>query len=118
MIKNLWQNTKICCGNHPHEENVVEMNIQDGPSSPFYACPKYYPENRNEMERACANRINFVDFEKFIDHISEFIEEANRNKETPALVGHIWKYKTITFEVIEYKYGNIKVKMLNRKALK
>lgn len=117
MIQNLWQNISIYCGNHKNEE-PVEMNVQTGPMSLFYACPKYYPGNRGEKEKACPNRINFVDFEKFVNHISEIIEEAMKNFETPGIDGYVWQYKSITFKVISYKENKIKVEILNKKALK
>ena len=118
MIQNLWQNIVLYCGNHEKENELVKMTIQNGPSSLFYACPKYYPDNREVGEKACPNRINFVDFEKFVNHLSDIIEDANKNFETVGLTGHKWTYKTITFEVFSYKEDKIKVKMINKKALK
>lgn len=74
MIKNLWKHITLTCGNG-HTEEVV-MDLKQGPLSLFYACPKYYPENRKEKERACANRLNLVDFEKMLDHMTEKIEKG------------------------------------------
>lgn len=117
MIKNFWKKIVLICGNHPDEE--ILMNLIEGPSSLFYACPKYYPENRTPNERACANRINLVDFEKMVDHLSELYEENFLEGNLINLTGHRWVYKkVIEYEVIEHTQDQIKVKMKNKKALR
>lgn len=116
MVQNLWKKIILVCGCHKEE---VVMQLIDGPSSLFYACPKYYPENRMQGERACANRINLVDYEKMVDFLSEKIEDALLNGAKENLTHTSWVYKkTIEFEVIEHTEDYIKVKMKNKKALK
>ena len=46
MIRGFWNSVQVICGNHCNEQ--IEMTVQEGPSSLFYACPKYHPENRTE----------------------------------------------------------------------
>ena len=56
MIKNLCDMIEIYCGNG-HSE-LVQMYLKSGSDSgkdSFYACPKYYPENRNESEDLIMN---------------------------------------------------------------
>ena len=64
-ITGIWKDITIVCGCH---EQPVKMIIQEGPSSLFYSCPRYYPENRNENESACANRINLIDYEEMVNY--------------------------------------------------
>ena len=117
MIKNFWKKIILVCGNHSDEE--ITMDIINGPMSLFYACPKYYPENRKPGERACANRINLVDFEKMVEHLSELYEENFVEGNLINLTGYRWVYKkVIQYEVIEHNQDHIKVKMLNKKALR
>ena len=62
MITGSWDDITLVCGN-THDE-PVNMVLQEGPSSLFYACPKYHRENRSEGERTCNNRLSIDDFLK------------------------------------------------------
>lgn len=115
MIMNLWQSIEIYCSNH---DEPVKMTIQQGPHSLFYSCPKYYPDNRGEYERACSNRINLVDYEAMINYISELLMDAELNNRADNLTNVNWKSKGIEFYIIEHTKDKIKIKMLNKKALK
>lgn len=117
MVKNFWKKIVLVCGNN-HQE-MVEMNLINGPASLFYACPKYYPENRSPQERACANRINLIDFEAMVNFLSEKIETALLDGGIVNLKNVSWTYKkAIDFKVLEHTEEKIVVQMLNRKALK
>lgn len=117
MVQNLWKKIILVCGNC-HEEEVL-MQMVEGPLSPFYACPKYYPENLKEGERACYNRLNFVDLEKLVDFLSDKIEEALMHGQKICLTNVVWTYKKkIIFKVIEHTDSHIKVEVLNKKELK
>ena len=74
MIKNIWKNVDVVCGNHKDNHKIRLVPTQ-GKDSMFYACPKYRQENRESDERACPNRITLKDYEAMINHISELIEK-------------------------------------------
>lgn len=114
MIKNIWDTIEVYCGNG--HDKLVKMEIQQGPHSLFYACPKYHPENRHEGERACNNRINLVDYEKMIDHISSILIDAEMNGRVEYLTGHTWSSNGIDFKIIAHD-SKIKVLMLSKKSL-
>lgn len=65
MITGSWGDITLVCGN-THEQ-PIEMVLQEGPASLFYACPKYHSENRSEGERACNNRLSIDDFFKALE---------------------------------------------------
>ena len=44
MVKNLWKQIEVVCGNH--EKDYPVMGLKQGHRSLFYSCPKYYPEAR------------------------------------------------------------------------
>lgn len=115
MIQNIWQKIELYCGVH---SEPIKMEIQEGPHSLFYACPKYYPENRDIGERACANRINLVDYEAMINYISKLLIDADVNNEKLVLANYKWTMKSIQFEIFEHEGEMIKIKMINKKALK
>lgn len=117
MIKNLWKHITLVCGNH-HKEEVI-MDLKSGPMSLFYACPKYYPENRTKEERACVNRLNLVDFEKMLDHMTKKIEDdMDQNIETN-LTGYQYRDRKGTqYTVLEHSKDDLKIEVLNRRALK
>ena len=117
MIKNLWKHITLTCGNG-HTEEVV-MDLKQGPLSLFYACPKYYPENRKEKERACANRLNLVDFEKMLDHMTEKIEKGMDQGIEVNLTGYQYRDRKGTqYTVLKHTNDDLKIEVLNRRALK
>lgn len=116
MVKNLWKQIVLVCGNC--EEHPV-LQLIDGPSSPFYACPRYYPENREPNTKACPNRINLVDYEKMVDYFSDRIEESICNGSKENLKNVRWVYKnTIEFVVLEHTENVLRISMRNKKAFK
>ena len=66
-IAEAWKYIKPKCG--CHGENKIDMVIQEGPASLFYACPKYHPENREPGERACNNRLNLIEYQKMVEDV-------------------------------------------------
>lgn len=116
MLQNLWKNiVPVCCCNH--EE--TPMQLIQGPSSLFYACPRYYPDNRAAGEKACPNRINLVDYQKMAEHFSQEIEEGMMNGQKEDLTNEIWNLKKqVDFKVLEHKKGLLKVSIYNKKAFR
>ena len=48
MISGMWKNVVLVCGND--HEIPQEMYVRQTDKDAFYACPKYYPENRDPDE--------------------------------------------------------------------
>lgn len=132
MVVNLWQRVRLFCGNHEKDENgYPRMTPHEAASSAtsrglygagvqnmFYACPRYYPDAREEGEPACRNHISMKEFENMLDYISGIIEKANRADEICDLTGLSWKSKTGTeFKVIKHTDEHIDVVCLNKKSL-
>lgn len=117
MIKNFWNNVILLCGNPNHTEEI-SMSIVNGTHSLFYACPKYSEENRNNNERACPNRINLIDYEAMLNHISEMVEQAILDNTTINLTSHKWTKKGITFEVISFSEDKIVVTVLDSRKFR
>lgn len=84
----------------------------------FYSCPKYYPQNRTENERACSNRINLVEYEAMVDYIHGLIAEADVSGGKVDLTNHFWTKKGIEYRVIEHSGDKVYVEILNKKALR
>lgn len=116
MIKGSWATTRVVCGNHG-EDLSIDMIIESGPHSMFYACPKYRPENREKCERACFNRINFVEYENMLTHIADMLVEADENGTVFDLTNHSWEKKGIEYKVISHSSKEMVVSVLNKKAL-
>lgn len=120
MITNLWQKVELYCGNR--HEVPVRMDIQQGPTTVFYACPKYHEYNREPGEKACANFLYVNEYEKMLAHISAILIEADKNNEIPNLTGYKWSENGVDFEVFEHitekSKEKIKIKMFNRRANK
>ena len=116
-IKNSYSWLELICGNHD-EDTSIPMEIKIGPSSPFYACPKYYEENRTPGERKCVNRISEVDYERILAHLSDLIMEADERGEVLDLTNHEWTRNGICCKVVRHNgMDKITVRVLNKKAL-
>lgn len=115
MIKNIWGTIKLYC---PRHEEPIPLEIQNGSKVLFYACPKYNPMNREQHEIACRNFIYLNEYEKMIEHVSHLLEVADMNNEVIDLTNHKWSDNGIDFEIFKYSDNDIRIKMLNRKALK
>lgn len=115
MVKNLWKQVLIVCGNHGEPENV--MSLKTGHRSMFYSCPKYYPEAREPGERACKNHVSVDDFEKILGRLSKEVEELMISGQKPCLKNLKYKVKTIEVEVMKHSDNCLVLKVLNKKAL-
>ena len=122
MIKNIAKKIHIYCGCHGEKDRI--MLEPHEPSSPgmsmFYACPKYYPENREEYEQACANRLSVSDYEKMIVKISDILEEALGKRAVINLRGMQWSNGNgVYFKIVGHdsKSGDIDVFVINKRAL-
>ena len=116
MVTGIWNNVRLICGNHPEGEQH-EMAIVSGPHSLFYACPKYDALNRTEDEPTCYNRLNLIDYEKMLNHISNEFVKADANDEVVNLSHHKWKDKTREFEVLRHTQDEIVIRFIDRVAI-
>ena len=116
LITGTWEDVKLVCI-YRHDE-PVEMEIKEGPSSLFYACPKYYAENREEGERACNNRLNLIDYDKMIATIDKKRYEAEMNSEKINLKNYTWKTsKGIEYTVLSHEGDKLVIGMINLTAI-
>ncbi|MDR0286478.1 MAG: hypothetical protein LBI03_02040 [Clostridiales bacterium] len=115
MIKGFWQTTTLVCANHSGTEEVI-MELQQGPKTLFYACPKCNPENRSEGECACNNRITLKEFEGMLNQIFTVLEKADENSTVLNLTNYTWKKRMLEFKVLEHTAKEMKIQVLNRKV--
>lgn len=127
MIENIWKKIHIYCGNHgddysikmvPHEQSQL-LRFGGGSGSIFYACPKYYAENRNPDETACFNRISITELEEMVEYISDQIESPDSVFAEVNLKGLTWKNKHGTrFKIINFSSSRIDVLVYSQKSLR
>lgn len=119
LITGIWNDIKVVCGNHEPDDNgnFPLLEIKSGPHSLYYCCP-HYTVSKNSTSVPCFNRINLIDYEKMLAHLTEMIVNAEANDETICLTNHTWKEKTRYFEVISHKGDSIVVKMIDTAAIK
>lgn len=115
LIKGFWETTILVCGNHPGEE--IEMTIKSGPSSLFYACPKYDADKRTSAESPCFNRISLKEFEGMLDDIFEQLTGDESGCTVLNLTNHAWTRKGIEYKIIQHTDKQIKIQVLNRRVL-
>lgn len=116
MITGSWDDVTLVCG-HRHKE-PIPMVIQNGPSSPFYACPKYREENREPGERACNNRLSFQDYTTMLNHLHKLLIEAELADEQINLLHYKWKDRKGTeFQVLEQNGRHLVIQVYNKKAI-
>lgn len=118
MIKNLADMLEIYCINN-HQE-PVPMYMRDGSDfgkDSFYACPKYYPENRTSDERACNNNLTITDYIKMINNIDKVLTKAELNDEKVNLKNYTFKIGQVQYTVLDHSERKIKIGILNKKAI-
>lgn len=98
MVKNLWKQIEVVCGNH--EKDYPVMGLKQGHRSLFYSCPKYYPDTRQPGETACRNHVSTEDFEKILEILSTEAETQMLSGQKICLKNMKFKVKTIDIEVI------------------
>lgn len=113
-ISNSWDKIIPLCPCHAGQR--VVMTIQNGPSSLFYACPKYYPGNRTKEENACFNRINLIEYEKMVNKLMDQIARAELEMGSVYLTGFTWKEKGILYRVVSHEGDRIEVEIKNTKT--
>lgn len=114
LIKGFWETTTLICGNHPEEE--VEMTLSSGPTSLFYACPKYDADKRNAGDPPCFNRISLKEFEGMLDDLFELLTGDDSASTVLNLTNHTWTRKGIEYKVLLHTDKQIKIRALNRRA--
>lgn len=118
---NTLGNRKISfwCTNH---KEPVEMVIQQG-ISPFYACPKYFPENRDEKDsKACPNRMTIIDAGGIIDAFAKICEAEDPFESVTNYYNYMFEYKgsksKFIVTIIKYTDDEIRFGVLNKTSLK
>lgn len=115
MFYGNWNSFRLICGNHG-DDNSIEMILHEGPHSLFYSCPHYQSIfSKDSKGKSCNNRLNLVDYEYMINHLSEKMYD-DAGSIVP-IVGYSFKRKGVVFEVIAQEEDKITVKMLNKKAI-
>lgn len=127
MILNFWSNVRLFCGNHTETDEHIQMlphesatgtGIYGQQLNMFYACPRYYPENRKPGERCCRNHISIKEYEGMLNHLSKIKEEGESSGGTVELVGEKWRSRQgVEFSVFRQTDGHIDVKCVNTKGL-
>lgn len=113
MIKNLWSNTNLFCGNH---EEQIEMHCKTGPKSVFYACPEY--EKKYQGKRACPNRLSIDDYEGILKCISEKIESDTASHVQTDLTNWKFNYRQVECKIMkQHPNGHIDIQVLNKKVM-
>lgn len=118
MIKNFCDMLEIYCG-HGHSE-PIPMYMKEGAGygrDSFYACPKYYPENRAPDERACNNNLTITDYLKMVDFLDKKLSNAELNDEKINLKNFKFKIGQVEYTVIDHTSRKIKISVVNRKAI-
>ena len=118
MIKNFCDMLEIYCG-HGHSEQIP-MYMKEGAGygrDSFYACPKYYPENRTPDERACNNNLTITDYLKMVDFLDKKLSNAELNDEKINLKNFKFKIGQVEYTVIDHTSRKIKISVVNRKAI-
>jgi DNA-binding phage protein len=94
------------------------MVIKQGPSSLFYACPKYDMENLVDDERQCNNRLNLLDHDKMLAHIDKIRYDTELSGEIAQIAHHTWKTsKGIEYKVLSHKGDSLVVGVINKMAI-
>ena len=96
---------------------MVELQLKEGPLSLFYACPKYYKDNRKIDEKKCDNRLSLEEYNKAIEHVVNLLSEAENEGSLLNLTNYKWKKNGIEYKVIKHTDTEIKITILNKRYI-
>ncbi len=114
-IVNSWENIHfVCCHRHSKPQ---PMSILESAKAVFYACPKYFPDNRTEGEPACNNAIFLNDAEKAVSAINDRLGRAAANDEEINLTNYRFSIDNVDYKVLKDVDGQMDVEVLNRKVV-
>lgn len=114
MISGMWRNVCLICGNQ-HEEQQI-MYVRQTEDDAFYACPKYYPENREPDEQPCMNRISVTEMEHVFDALCEKKLSDEEDGGECYLKNYAFQTKVGKYKVLDEKDGSLTIQALNKKA--
>ena len=113
MVKNIWSNIEFTCiHNHPQP---IPMEVIENGQSPFYACPHYFKEKRQEDEKMCYNRVSLYDVEGIVDKFGKIIEDTDKFGGTD-FTGFEFDYKMIHVRVVKYSPHHVIFGVENKKV--
>lgn len=115
-ILNSWENIHFIC-THRHKK-PQPMKIMESARAVFYACPKYFPDNREEGEPSCCNAIYLNDAEKAVAAINDRLGKAAVNDEEVNLANYRFSIDNVDYHIIKDEDGQIEVEVLNRKVVR
>ena len=109
MITGFAKKITLVCGNHEHP---VEMSVKETETDAFWACPKYYPDNREEFESPCMNRISIYEYEKMLNKLMDLVQEDEEDGGEVYLKNRKIETPTARYKVIEEKDGMLTISVL------
>ena len=124
MILNFWDNDNIKFYFINNHKKPVKMTIMNGQTGQFFACPKYmlkddnHPDGHDADERACSNRLSFMDAEQIVVALSKEVEDDLMNGIMGDYTGTIIHVKQIDAKVLDYSDSKIKIGIVNRRTVK
>lgn len=120
MIKNFWEQIHFYCI-HGHEE-PVPMKVMSG-QTPFYACPRYmlkdeeHPDGHEPGEQGCANRVSFTLAMSIVDRFSKVVEEDTAQGNIADYTNMKFTFNGVEVKILKYSPTDVRIGVLNRKAL-
>lgn len=112
IIKNLWAQTKVICGNHSGEINPPEMIIKKTGNVVYYGCSTYSAKSPNTT---CRNAVKIGDFEKMLEHLALILTESFDNFEFRNLTNYEWvsKNNKLKFKVLSHTNQELVIMITN-----
>ena len=104
---------RLICGNGHAEEQEMYLKESDK-GDPFYACPKYYPENRGCGEPACMNHISVTEVERMADALADKFEEEEEDGGMFFARNYRFQTRVATYRVLEFTDTCKKIQVLNK----
>ncbi len=115
-VINGWKNIRfVCCKNHKEPQQMQEMAKAN---SIFYACPKYFPENRDKDEPACINAIFINDAEKAVKEINDRLGAAAMKEQELNMANVKFTIDNVDYTVLKDDNGKMDVAVYNRKMVR
>lgn len=114
-ISDMLSGLTLVCGNCHKERQIMYLKeTEDG--EPFHVCPKYSPENREEYEQPCMNRISTTELEHMVEALSDKIQEEEDEGNVFFPKNYKFETKVAEYKVIEFSDEKRVIQAMNKRA--
>ncbi len=113
-VVGVWDKISLYCMNHKQPRLMKLVSNMEMIKTPFYGCTKYFPDEKEESEPPCPNRLNIDDYQGIVLAFSDIVaEEGPLNDLTNLSFTYRGTRQKIKVTILKYSATEIRLGILN-----